>query len=867
MRFFARLTILALALGVAALLPSAALADLDHPAPSTESDPAPLNREFTAGGPGAKWEFIRTLPTGNPQTDLDFFTRGGETFASVGTLAAGLNGGGQTIVQLTDNGEVKDPRVIGSAPTASCVSNPRAALGLQHDVEATPKGDAILNTFNPFAVRRDAQLLVDATDNEGRCHDQGVLGLENAPQGGLELLDLTSEATRPPTIGLTSHVGEAHTVNIDPKRPHIAYAITSDAVGVSREGQRQNEDATSDDRLDLDGFEVVDLSSCMNFPADTSLAEKRAQCAPEVYRYRYPRLDMGLGHTVRSGGQALFGCHELELYPNDRLSCGGGNAAILLDMAGAFDGRGTPDDFTDDKPRGTPLPCRRRDSSSLAAFQTQAKVVDCVNGGTNGDVDLGVANWQKIGAPSLEGVKHLGSAFHQGRGGPFNALEDVDFNHETELTSSGRFLIATDERGGGVVPPGASCVQGADNKSGNGGLHAYAVDRLLPSTPTTAAEAWQSYARTSKGEKAIYRAPVRTGAEPTVCTAHVFQQIPGQNRIFMGWYSQGTQVVDFTENPDGTLDFKEAGFFIPANANEWVSHVFKAQENPNGSFTYWGVAGDFNLGARGRNAIEIYKVTLPAPPRPANGPGVVARDGSKTVTVPDSRAPGGQRTVEVTTASGAPECTPDAAFRSTTVKQRGRRLGFGFRATAPATIDVFRQSRGRTVVGERLVKRFRNVEGGVRWDGRDRKGRRLGDGYYVVRFSAPTASGSIDRRRVALLRRNGRFRTLPRYSRQDSCGLVRTFKIERPVFGGRTNRALNVAFRFGEEVRGTVTIARANGKVVKTYPERSYRGGQVHRLRMTAKPKRFPRGRYVVTLTTRGPDGQARTERLTTFRI
>ena len=39
----------------------------------------------------------------------------------------------------------------------------------------------------------------------------------------------------------------------------------------------------------------------------------------------------------------------------------------------------------------------------------------------------------------------------------------------------------------------------------------------------------------------------------------------------MGWYSQGTQVVDFTENPDGTVTLKEAGYFIPANANEWVS--------------------------------------------------------------------------------------------------------------------------------------------------------------------------------------------------------------------------------------------------------------------------------------------------------
>ena len=39
---------------------------------------------------------------------------------------------------------------------------------------------------------------------------------------------------------------------------------------------------------------------------------------------------------------------------------------IELDMAGAFDDRGTPADFSDDKPRGTPLPCSLRDSHRRA---------------------------------------------------------------------------------------------------------------------------------------------------------------------------------------------------------------------------------------------------------------------------------------------------------------------------------------------------------------------------------------------------------------------------------------------------------------------------------------------------------------------
>ena len=81
----------------------------------------------------------------------------------------------------------------------------------------------------------------------------------------------------------------------------------------------------------------------------------------------------------------------------------------------------------------------------------------------------------------------------------------------------------------------------------------------------------------------------------------------------MGWYSQGTQVVGFVEGKKGTIDFKEVAYFIPANANQWVSAVFKMQKNTDGTYTYWGATGDFNLGTVGRNAIDVWKVTLPAP--------------------------------------------------------------------------------------------------------------------------------------------------------------------------------------------------------------------------------------------------------------
>ena len=139
-----KLAVAALA-GIFLAAPAAAVAGhglelLDHPsvgiAPQTPPSPA-----FLSGGRGAKWEPIATFATGNPHTDLDFFTQKGNTYASVGTLGIGPNAGGQEIFQLT-NGNTVAPRAVKAHPSASCLSDPSAATGLQHDVEAAPKGQA-----------------------------------------------------------------------------------------------------------------------------------------------------------------------------------------------------------------------------------------------------------------------------------------------------------------------------------------------------------------------------------------------------------------------------------------------------------------------------------------------------------------------------------------------------------------------------------------------------------------------------------------------------------------------------------------------------------------------------------------------------
>ena len=342
-------------------------------------------------------------------------------------------------------------------------------------------------------------------------------------------------------------------------------------------------------------------------------------------------------------------------------------------------------------------------------------------------------------------------------------------------------MLVTDERGGGILPVGASCTQGADNTLGNGGIHAFPVDKLgtAPPEPTGArhrrTEAYQEevYAKNSDGERAIFRTPTRREPQGSLCTSHVFQQIPGQNRIFMGWYSQGTQVVDFTENADGTIDFERAGFFVPEHANQWTSHVFKVEENPDGSFTYWGATGDFLLGDAGRNAIDVYKATLPRTAQAGRRGRCPARRDSRAapVTKPARRASG---------------------FDSISAKPRKnrKRVRFSFRPRGQnrVTAKVFRQSTGRRIARKR-VKTFRGRTGRFTW-----KPRRARNGFYDVRFTRMAPNGKKDVRHVSVRRKRGRFFKLPAFDRRSTCSFVSYYSLGRSVFGGRKRKPLRVRF-------------------------------------------------------------------------
>ena len=266
-----------------------------------------------------------------------------------------------------------------------------------------------------------------------------------------------------------------------------------------------------------------------------------------------------------------------------------------------------------------------RPSSSEPPFQTGAMVTDCVNGERNGEpVGLDVPGWIADGSPSLEGVQHVGSVFHRAaararrRNDRAPVVAGHRLRHETELTALAQ---VPDRRptsaAAACCRPARPARAAADNPEGNGGLHCYRVDRLRKTTPATAARGVSAPTRASpSGKKAIYRAPIRTGPQAVVLHGARVPADPGPEPDLHGLVLAG-HAGDRLRRARRTarIELKHAGWFIPTNANTWVSAVFKYQANPNGTFTYWGATGDFNLGV-GRSAIDIWKVTLPAPPKP-----------------------------------------------------------------------------------------------------------------------------------------------------------------------------------------------------------------------------------------------------------
>ena len=185
------------------------------------------------------------------------------------------------------------------------------------------------------------------------------------------------------------------------------------------------------------------------------------------------------------------------------------------------------------------------------------------------------------------------------------------------------------------------------------------------------------------------------------------------------------------------------------------------------------------------------------------------------------------------TASG--DCTGDAGFRSVSATPKGRRVRLSFtrRRAGAVKIEVFQVSNGRRIVSERRVARFTKP---ATWRGRG------SDGYYFVRF---TMAGR-DVRRIVLRKQGGRFKKVARHYRRGDCELLRSYKLERPVFGGRQRTPLRVAFRLTRAAPVTITVIR--GKRVVARRTVNSAGNRTYRLALRPSA----RGVYRVRITVGG---------------
>jgi hypothetical protein len=198
--------------------------------------------------------------------------------------------------------------------------------------------------------------------------------------------------------------------------------------------------------------------------------------------------------------------------------------------------------------------------------------------------------------------------------------------------------------------------------------------------------------------------------------------------------------------------------------------------------------------------------------------------------------------------TGPIACTSSRALATASVAGAGRglRLGFTRKVARPVSIDVFRVSQGRRVLGERLVARFTGRSTGFTWNGRGRHP--VGDGYYFVRFTLREASGVADVRRLVLQRSHGRWAARPAYYGRTGCSTVRSFKLLRPVFGGSGQRALGISVLLTVPARVMVTVQRGS-RVVKRYAAVQQPAGRT--LRYSLASRGLAAGDYRVTIEVR----------------
>lgn len=517
-----------------------------EPASADHTDPreplAPTDGVVVDGlvrGDGV-WTHIANFPgVAGPQltgggTDMEFFKpqRNTDTFGAFGTLGQDDAGSiGQRIIRLTRKGKV-NPKWVADHGSASCEAS-TSTTGLQHDPQVSTRGRI--------------RLLTDTTDATGRCHDSAG--------GGIEIVNVSQMANRsfkPREAHLVRFAGTSHTNTADPQNPGIVYNSSADFAN-------------------RNWVDVMDMRSCFGQLRWTN-AQRRDECRPLVYRMNFQ--DSWTQQRDQTTGELEPGsatCHDIT-YQKGKLYCAALNATLIIDTKNMFQADGDV--------KGTPFPC-----PVVNGTRTGAKVTDC-------------SQMDATRPETANGWEFLDTYQHPGRdctpGADVRTCNSNNFErsdhgvsvaHEADPTPNEQFMFVTDERGGGVVPPGSSCTPGIENPYGNGGAHAFDI-----SNPSNI-----KYATTPTGERSVYISDAVLPAE-TFCDVHVIEQIPGEQRFIAAYYTQGIKIVDYFVDAEGNLTFEEVSSYTLPNANTWAAEDFKIRTNADGTKTYFIAVNDIHRG-------------------------------------------------------------------------------------------------------------------------------------------------------------------------------------------------------------------------------------------------------------------------------
>ncbi|MEA2438630.1 MAG: hypothetical protein QOH76_54 [Thermoleophilaceae bacterium] len=286
------------------------------------------------------------------------------------------------------------------------------------------------------------------------------------------------------------------------------------------------------------------------------------------------------------------------------------------------------------------------------------------------------------------------------------------------------------------------------------------------------------------------------------CSVHWFEEhatFKNGGLVALAAYENGTRFLQV--GADGKIT--EQGYFVPLGGATSAPHWA-----PGGSDVVYAV--DYERG------LDVLKYSGPhyVPGQPETG---------KTPGTGGGQPSG---------ASGAPVCKASAGFLKADASGHGSGLRFTVsrRTKRPFEVAVVQQASGSKLVRNRNVVVFKNRTRSFTWSGAGAP-----QGWYVVRFRMALNGGGSDVRRISMRRGGRRFVKRPPSHLKDNCGALKSFKLQRPVFGGAGARGLKISYELPRGVDSVKVVASAHGRVLRRFKNAGADTGREYRLLLGAK--------------------------------